>query len=295
MPTTIDQSRDASTASSRPTRPGSSSSAFQEAVDFGLPFDLESEYVRSIELDAQRASAERSPMRPFPFGRSIPTACDGSVCAGQRTEWRRAGQVAIDSYEPKKRASDIQLAAHDRSGWLTATIRIKYSDRSIDFTYRTQLTEPVLPIDLSPALAFVAALHVPNVLSVKLAEPAVTLVDGLPIDAQPIIQAAQRKVIDDLAGLQHASGVHFELPDSFFQQDLREIDEGSRLLAGEAVPMRWPSVTIHLRPEGDEPGAVREAAASDRTVSLVTENEVAVEVAGHILNLGKGNAGLIQR
>jgi hypothetical protein len=183
----------------------------------------------------------------------------------------------------------IQIAARDRSGWLTVTIRIKYSDRSIDFTYRTRLTEPVLPIDLSPALAFVAALHVPNLLTVKIAEPAMTLVDQLPIDAQPIVEASQRKVIDDLATLQHASGIHFELPESFSQRDLQEIDEGSRLLAGEAVPMRWPSVTIHLRPEGNEPDVVREAAVNGRTVSLVTQSEVSVAVAGHILNLGRGN------
>jgi len=265
-------------------------SAFQEAIDFGLPFDLAPQYVRSIDLDAPAGiggTIEDASLSFRPLDSDLPamslraqvSAPTGSVLAG----------LPLTVMSRTSGLGGIQLTARDRSGWLTVTIRIKYSDRSIHFTYRTQLTDPALPIDLSPALAFVAALHKPNLLTVKIAEPAMTLVDQLPIDAQPIMEAGQRKVIDDLATLQHASGIHFELPESLSQRDLREIDEGSRLLAGEAVPMRWPSVTIHLRPEGDEPAVVREAAVNGQTVSLVTQSEVAVEVAGHILTLGGGN------
>ncbi len=264
--------------------------AFREALDFGLAVHLDPRFVASVEIDAP---AQLGGVFHATEVSLLPIEGPPTIASLQLRVMDPGGAVLAEL--PVRVSSQntglagVVLTATDATTWLTLVIRAHFVDRRLDVTLRTELHGSVAPAALLPALAFMSVFHRPNTLTIVTNDAAaLEVASGLLLDIASTVDTEQNRLIADLSLLQQKTNVYFDVPVPLTHRDLREINEGVRLLSGESVALPWESVTLTLTPAADEPTVLLEAAREGLRRSLITETEVSVEVAGHVMRLGRG-------
>lgn len=262
--------------------------AFKDALDFGLPFSLDAEYVESVVLDAPAGlggTIDNPTISMTPSPQQVPMTMAATVVALDGSSIARLPLQVTDRFSG---LDGFELRVSDRSGWFRCTVRARMSDRSLNLIFAMQAEEGILPSELAPAMGFAANLRTPHTLTLEMLDPPGILASGLEISSDALVSHDQHTLIENLATLQRHSGVHFDLPQELSADDLREIDEGTRLLRGEMISLPVSEATLSLRPNGEEPAVVRSALESSEPVAILIRSDVSVTVARHDLVLGPG-------
>ena len=265
-------------------------SALDDAIGYGVPVHLESQHIKMLSIDAPAGLGGS-----FEGGELSLRSTKQIELGPLRLQLRDGSDRLISELPAEVRTatrgiSGLIIAATDSSGWLTMTIRASKDEGRVEVTLRTSSVAGILPAELEAAIGFVRAYRRPNRLTVLLEESGLPLVEEMPIDIEhPLLADDHRRFIDELATLQRVSGVHFEMPEELTPRDLREIDEGTRLLAGETILLPYQkSMSLALTPDSRDSPDLLSIVEDHEPRRIVYKDTVGVVVAGHTLFLGPG-------
>ncbi|HMD26359.1 MAG TPA: hypothetical protein VKH61_19840, partial [Streptosporangiaceae bacterium] len=95
-----------------------------------------------------------------------------------------------------------------------------------------------------------------------------------------------RALVQDLADIQHMSGVYFPMPMSLSDEDLEQIADVHRLLSGETQTATWSELTLTMTVEAFNAGLVQEFTAGE-VKHLFTESELILVLDRQELLVGR--------
>jgi hypothetical protein len=262
---------------------------FQAAHDFGIGFDVPSEYVHQIVFDApagpgqfgsgvlQIGSRELEDVPDFELRLRI-TAPDGShiVSLPIAGTARTGGAVGI--------VADLC----DSSGMLNAEVHFNWVEGTLRGSYRFE-SRPCFPAPMLPVLRFMVAFNAPNAVTFCQA-------DGTPMGPPVPLTTDRGRVFEQsvrlvqlLARVQDATGVWFDVPSELTNGDLEDLAIADQLLKGEIVRGTWQSFEAEV--DGDTGRHflgefTRQDVEPGSAMSFWQKAEEALDLAGHIMPLG---------
>lgn len=264
---------------------------FQASRDFGEGFEIASEYVQRVVVDAPAGLGGE-----FGGGQIVV----GPKEVGKTPEFRiqiiitDPGGTAITMLPLSGKAKTggergIVADLADDAGLLSVEMRLDWTESKMSFNYHFS-PQPGLPAAVLPALRFLQALRTPNFYycqmpnGTALGPPAEITIDGANIDDRVV------QTVELLARVQEATATWFDVPDEFSESDLEALVMADRLLQGEIVSGTWGRYATQMTPEHASTmlETLTELSGSpSAAISLWHRSDQSLIIAGHEMPLGE--------
>ena len=254
----------------------------RDSVHFGTRGVIAAEHIPELTLNVPAGLGARLEGYEMVLGTPAPNI----------VEEVRVALVAVDSTggvvarlplisdNASRGTSGVEISLVDRSGAVTATVRLDASEFTFNLNWHYSQPDEFSPLDLLPAVKFAAAIEggadiavIFNGETLGPKNPG-TVRFGEPGDA-----ANFALLLEHLANVQTRTGVFFDVSTHLTSDEAREIVVASRLLNGERVPATWERISLHITPDGREAvaaalsGPPRHKAQVGAHMSLVVQGQ----------------------
>ena len=215
--------------------------AVRDALDYGLEATIPSRMIRSMEIDAPSGlggSFTEGEVKILPASSSLdePIIFALDIMDGDRLI------VSCPLYLMERTVGlrGAMLAGTDSTGWLQVSLKFDIATRKGEAKIRLD-PKPAMPAALAPLFRWLGELQPPRYLVIRTSEGSVIRSDI----RQPLMNDVSLvRVVEDLAYIQEASGVYWNMPLSLSREEESEIVRVARLLRGERISFTWEPFTL---------------------------------------------------
>jgi hypothetical protein len=265
-------------------------SGLQDAIDFGRAANVPAEFVQEVSIDAPAGLGGE-------FGAGILSIGPSEIVAAPQfnlhlilndAQGTRIGMLPLSGSLKTAGRKGFVGEFRDDSGLINATLRVDFTDKTLEFTFRYEAV-PRLPRAMLPALAFLAECESGNLVELQL-ETGQPLGPPVALIKEPIPRVRDFvRAVELLGRVQEATLSYFNVPDSFTVENLEDLTFADRLLKGEKIEGTWTrfngkfsgayakDILEHLRDSGGIDGGA---------CSLVHVAELTLDFDSHQMPLG---------
>ena len=252
----------------------------QDALDYGLGATIPSRMIKSVEIDAPSGlggsfAAGEMTILPASSGLAEPVVFALDIMDGDRL----MVSCPLHLTERTVGLRGAMLAGTDSTGWLQVRLKLDIATKKGEARIGLD-PKPAMPAALVPLFRWLGALQPPRHLVVR------------PSDNSEIRSKIQKpllkdvslvRVVEDLAYLQEASRMYWNMPLSLAPEQESKIVMAASLLKGERIEFRWNSFNFSLGQS--EPSVNELLEGSPRAFLIDQDTWIALE--GRKLPIGR--------
>ena len=161
------------------------------------------------------------------------------------------GRLPLETVEVTAGTHGGRVQMRDKTGAFTASATFDVHNMRFGLTWAYTPPDVYTPLDLLPAVKFLAALATGDHLAVNFNGDTIG-----PESVEPFGEAAEEAVgfahvLEHLVGVQVRAGMFFDVTNDLTPDERDSIIVASRLMRGEQVEGTWEAVTLTILPEGN--------------------------------------------
>lgn len=260
---------------------------FQDALNYGVPGYVSSEYIRETAFDAPQIFGENNwsegTLRIEGYSLSAGSIDFKIVTTDPSGRTIANLPMKVDKRYQGNKGAHIELVDH--SGFFRLTIRTDKETRKVNMTFNVRYVEDVLPSTVLPAARFWASMTPGNKVgwAIGPSQPS----EYVSIDEELLPDGSgYYAFLSALARVQEASGVFFPIPAETTQEEENALRRAQRLLDGEVIRGTWTELVITITREGLERWWATNN-SPEQGVTFKAEQEALLHLAGRDLSLGR--------
>ena len=226
---------------------------FTLANDFGLPIEIDAEFITGAEVDAPGGLGGTITPTHISLGPghnpSAPPIDIEFLAVNEAGEIVESLRLTMAPENVGKKG--VILGGRDRSGLFYAQLTMG-TEHFSDNTNLRMTSGPFVPHELLEAVRFFVALHAPNKMALRTAGG---MLSDEPSDCpdEPPVDPRFAEFVANLAMVQGATGIVRRVDGNFGPRDLVNASAGASLARGEEAQMAWTSLSMRWSesPKGD--------------------------------------------
>ncbi|MCH8009008.1 MAG: hypothetical protein IIC91_09105, partial [Chloroflexi bacterium] len=209
---------------------------FVRSLKYGTAVSIPARVVRQVKIDAPGGLGTSFSGGSLELGQSNAPGKELSIVAELRRDEKLLASLPMTLHPRSRGQEGGILEGRDQIGFLNAEVTVNLEERTFTATFRLREVSQ-LPSALLPTLRWLRVLRAPNEL-VLLGEGGFNVSTTVP-ETEDLIDEVLVRVVEALDDIQRCSGVYFETPVEFTDDDIKEVFEIRKLLAGERVEGTW--------------------------------------------------------
>ena len=257
---------------------------FVRALDYGTAVSIPEHVVRHIKIDAPAGLGASFSGGSLELGQSNAPGNELSIVAELRRDEKLLASLPMTLHPRSRGQKGAILDGRDQIGFLNAEVTVDLKERTFTLTFRLQEVLQ-LPSALLPTLRWLRVLRAPNELVLR-GEGGFNVSMSVPETGDSIDEVLFR-VVEALDEIQRWSGVYFETPAEFTEDDVRKILESCELISGNRLEGTWSSFSAHTCGSELEKGADMGALMSADGTRFRMERDEELLFSGHSVPLGR--------
>jgi hypothetical protein len=218
---------------------------FKLANDFGLPIEIDAEFITGAEVDAPAGLGGAITPSHISLGPgNNPNAQPiGVEFLAVDEAGEIAASLAVTMAPENVGKKGVILGGRDRSGLFYAQLKMG-TEHFSDNTNLRLASGPFVPHELLEAVRFFAALQAPNKMALRTISG---MLSAEPVECpeQPPVDPMFAEFVANLAMVQGATGLVRQVAGDFEPRDFANASAGAALTRGEEAEMAWTSLTMH--------------------------------------------------
>ena len=265
--------------------------SFQEFVDYGTPCTVPADYIAEMSLDVPAGLGATLDGYELSLDPAEPDPPGGIEAALQAVDAHGTvlAQLSLATTAGTRGQRGARLRFRDKSGALRVEAHFDIPDAGGGMRLHYQHPDVFSPLDLLPAAKFWYAATRADHFALLVNGQTVGRANG---DTGSVPAAVEYlRFTEHLVHMQTATGVFFNVRGEATDDEARDIELASRLLAGEHITRNWKQLALNVTPAGREGIATALEEATGPGGAPVQDIKIgallSICVQGHVIPVGR--------